>query len=77
MRFPAVDIDLVIHENARLVGLGLYDTAANAHTVDALMDQGPPSNMPEELQEILRRGTRSHRGVYEVVQSDGSLSAPE
>lgn len=66
---------LLDREDARVVGIGLYDTAANARAVDAIMDQGAPSNMPEDLQEILRRGTRSYRGVFEVVQSDGGLSA--
>ncbi len=64
---------LLDRESARVVGIGLYDTEANAREVDALMDQGPPSEMPEDLQEILMRGTRSHRGVYEVVQSDGRI----
>ncbi len=69
---------LLDRENARGFGIGLYDTAANAHEVDAVMDQGPPSEMPQELQEILMRGTRAHRGVYEIVQGDGSLSvAPQ
>jgi hypothetical protein len=66
---------LLDRENARMFGIGLYDTAANAREVDATMDQGPPSEMPEELREILMRGTRPHRGVYEVVQGDGRLSA--
>jgi len=66
---------LLDREDARVVGIGLYDTAANARAVDAIMDQGAPSNMPEDLQEILMRGTRSYRGAFEVVQSDGGLSA--
>ena len=65
---------LLDRENAQMYGIGLYDTAANARKVDAIMDQGPPPQMPPELQEILMRGTRPHRGVYEVVQSDGRLS---
>jgi hypothetical protein len=65
---------LLDRENARMYGIGLYDTAENARKVDAIMDQGPPSDMPQELQEILMRGTRPLRGVYEVVQGDGRLS---
>ena len=65
---------LLDHENACMYGIGLYDTADNARKVDAVMDQGPPSDMPQELQEIMMRGTRSHRGIYEVVQGDGRLS---
>ena len=61
--------------SARMFGIGLYDTAANAREVDAVMDQGPPSEMPQDLQEILKRGTRSHAGIYEVVQSGGRMSA--
>lgn len=64
---------LLDRENARGFVIGLYDTAAHAREVDAIMDQGPPSEMPEELRETLMRGTRSHRGVYEVVQGDGGL----
>jgi len=52
---------------------GLYDSEGNAREVDASMDQGAPEGMPEELREILMRGTRTSRGVYEVVQSAGSL----
>lgn len=65
---------LLDRENARMYGIGIYDTAENARKVDAIMDQGPPSDMPQELQEIMMRGTRSHGGVYEVVQGDGRLS---
>lgn len=57
-----------------MYGIGIYDTAENARKVDAIMDQGPPSEMPQELQEILMRGTRTHRGIYEIVQGDGPLS---
>ena len=32
---------LLDRENARLVGIGSYDTAANGREVDAVMDQGP------------------------------------
>ncbi len=62
---------LLDRENARLIGIGLYGTEADARDVDAVMDQGPPSGMPEDLQEILMSGTRTHRAVYVVVQSDG------
>jgi hypothetical protein len=65
---------LLDRENARMYGIGIYDTADNARKVDAIMDQGPPSDMPQELQAILTRGTRTHRGIYEVVQGDGRLS---
>jgi hypothetical protein len=65
---------LLDRDNARMFGIGLYDTAEHARDVDAIMDQGPPSDMPQDLQEILMRGTRPHRGVYEVVQGDGRLS---
>ena len=65
---------LLDRENARMYGIGIYDTADNARKVDAIMDQGPPSDMPHELQEILTRGTSTHRGIYEVVQGDGRLS---
>ena len=64
---------LLDRENARLVGIGLYDTAANAHEVDEVMDQGPPKGMPQELQDVLARGTRTQRGVYEVMEADGVL----
>jgi hypothetical protein len=30
--------------------------------------------MPDDLREILMRGTRTSRGVYEVVQSAGQLA---
>ena len=66
-------ITLVDRENGRMVGIGLYDSEDNAREVDASMDQGAPEGMPEELREILMRGTRTSRGVYEVVQSAGSL----
>ena len=65
---------LLDRENARMYGIGLDETADNALKVDAVMDQGPPSDMPQELQEVMMRGTRSHRGIYEVVQADGRLS---
>ena len=65
---------LLDRENARMYGIGLYDTAENARKVDAVMDAGPPSDMPEDLKEGLMRGTRPHRGVYEVVQDGGRLS---
>lgn len=67
-------ITLVDRENGRLVGIGVYDSEDNARKVDAIMDQGAPEGMPEELREVLMRGTRTSRGVYEVVQSAGSLS---
>ena len=66
---------LLDRENARLVGIGLYDTAANARDVDAVMDQGPPSGMPQELQDVIARGTRTQRGVYEVIEADGLTEA--
>lgn len=59
---------LLDRENARMVGLGLYDTAAHAAEVDAIMDQGAPSEMPEDIAKILMRGQRTHRGIYEVIQ---------
>jgi len=65
---------LLDRENARVVGVGLYDTAAHARDVDAVMDQGPPPGMPPELLEILARGTRTHNGIYEVVQSAGGTA---
>lgn len=65
---------LVDRENGRMVGIGFYDSADDARKVDAIMDQGAPEGMPEELQEILMRGTRTSRGVFEVVQSAGRLS---
>ena len=68
---------LLDRDNACVVGLGLYDSAASAQAVDALMDQGPPPSMPAELQEILARGQRTHSGTYEVVESDGQLSVPD
>ncbi len=68
---------LLDQENARVVGIGLYDTHADAQAVDELMDQGPPPNMPEDLQEILARGERTYRGVFAVVQSDGDLGSSE
>lgn len=63
---------LLDRENAVVFGIGLYDTAEQAHEVDAVMDQGPPSDMPEDLREIMMRRTRSHRGVYEVLERNGA-----
>lgn len=65
---------LVDRANARLYGIGLYDTEAHAQAVDAIMDQGAPSEMPEDLVAILQRASRRHRGVYDVVQADGRLN---
>lgn len=70
-------ITLLDRESARVVGVGLYDTEANARAVDVLMQEGPPAQMPEDLQEILARGTRAHAGVYEVVQSGGRMRPVE
>ncbi len=70
-------ITLLDRENARVVGVGLYDTEANARAVDALMQKGPPAEMPEDLQEILARGTTAHAHVYEVVQSGGRMRPAE
>lgn len=66
---------LLDRENACVVGIGLYDTHANAAALDAIMDQGPPPGMPEDLQEILQRGQRTHNAIYEVIDADGRLSA--
>jgi hypothetical protein len=54
---------LVDRESGRMVGIGLYDSEDNARKVDAIMDQGAPEGMPEELHEVLMRGTRTSRGV--------------
>ena len=65
-------------KRCRFLPLGfVYDTHADAQAVDELMDQGPPPNMPEDLQEILARGERTYRGVFAVVQSDGDLGSSE
>lgn len=65
---------LLDRENDRLIGIGLYDAEADARDADTVMDQGPPSGMPEDLQEILMRGSRSHNGVYEVLLRDGQMN---
>ena len=65
---------LVDREQGQMIGIGLYDTEDNARAVDATMDQGAPEGMPEDLREILMRGTRTSRGVYEVEQSAGRLT---
>jgi hypothetical protein len=68
-------LTLVDHGSSQMIGIGLYDTEENARKVDAFMDQGAPEEMPEELREILLRGKRISRGIYEVVQSAGRLAA--
>lgn len=59
----------------RMIGIGLYDSEAHAQAVDAFVDQGPPPEMPPELQETLSHGEQTYRGVFEVVDCDGLLSA--
>ncbi len=64
-------------DNARVVGLGLYDTEADAKAVEAVMDQGPPPGMPEDLRQILLRGERTYNAIHRILQSDGRLSVAE
>jgi hypothetical protein len=68
-------LTLIDHASSEMIGIGLYDTEDNARKVDAIMDQGAPEEMPEELREIMMRGKRISRGIYKVVQSDGQLDA--
>ena len=69
------EMTLLDRGNSQMIGLGLYNTAAEAQAADVTMDQGPPPGMPEHLVAVLQRATRVHRGVYEVVSSRGRLSA--
>ena len=66
---------LLDHESRRMIGIGLYDSEAHAQAVDAVVDQGPPPDMPHELQATLAQGEQTYRGVFEVVDCDGLLSA--
>ena len=68
------EMTLLDRGNSQMIGLGLYNTAAEAQAADVTMDQGPPPGMPEHLVAVLQRATRVHRGVYEVVSSRGRLS---
>jgi hypothetical protein len=65
---------LIDRDNSTMIGIGVYDSEDNARKVDAVMDQRAPEEMPDDLREILMRGTRTSRGVYEVVQSAGQLA---
>ena len=64
---------LIDRQTSTMIGIGLYDSEDNARRVDAVMEQGAPEKMPDELREILMRGTRTSRGLYQVVQHAGQL----
>jgi hypothetical protein len=68
-------LTLIDHASSQMIGIGLYDTEDDARKVDAIMDQGPPKEMPEELNEIMMSGKRISHGIYKVVQSAGRLAA--
>ena len=65
---------LIERETGTMIGIGLYDCDDNARKVDAVMDQGAPEEMPDDLCAILMRATRTSRGVYEVVKHAGQLA---
>lgn len=65
---------LMDRNGARIVEITLYDDDSDAREADAIMNEGPPSEMPQEIRAILMRGIRPHAGVYEVAWAGGHLS---
>jgi hypothetical protein len=66
-------LSLLDRDNRRGIDIFFFDTEDNARRADELMDQGPPSEMPEDVQQLARRAKRSFRAVMEVFDADGRL----
>jgi hypothetical protein len=64
-------LSLLDRRNRRGMEILLFDNEVNARSADELLDQGPPPTMPDELKDVVMRGTRSFRGVLEVADADG------
>ena len=67
----AGSMTLVDRENARLVGIGFYESAGHAREADAILARMPEraDEVPERIRPALALGPESV-GIYEVAQRD-------
>lgn len=66
---------LLDRDSRRVIEINLFDTAANARQADVLLDRGFPPEMPPDIKATLERSTRSSRGVFELLASDGRVAS--
>jgi hypothetical protein len=66
---------LLDHENRRIIDINLFDTEANARHGDRVLERGLPPEMPDHIKTIVKRSTRSSKGVFELLISDGRAAS--
>jgi hypothetical protein len=75
--FPATKAALALlnRDSRRVIEINLFDTGAHARQADVVLDRGFPPEMPSDIKAILERSTRSSRGVFEILASDGRVAS--
>lgn len=66
---------LLDRDSRRVIEINLFDTGDNARQADVVLDQGFPPEMPPDIKAILEQSTRSSRGVFELLASDGRVAS--
>ena len=66
---------LLDHDSRRLLEINLFDTQSNARQADVVLDRGLPPETPDHIRAILEQGTRSSRGVFQVLAGDGRATS--